>query len=274
MKLRFISLAILAVFWGGAPAYAAGGAPYYLALGDSLSVGVQPNSTGTDVTTNQGYVDDLYAFYRAFVPNLRLAKLGCSDETTTTMRVGGICSYEEGSQLAAARAFLRTHRVAFITIDIGANNVDKCVSLAGLLQSCVDAGIGAAAQDLPAILLALRSEAPDVPIFAMNYYDPFLGLAIFGALGQQIAASSLVNALVFNAVLENAYGAYGIPVADVARAFHLTDTTTFAGVPLNLLLTIAWTWMGAPPPIGPNIHPNAAGYAVIAGAFARVVRLR
>jgi hypothetical protein len=33
----------------------------------------------------------------------------------------------------------------------------------------------------------------------------------------------------------------------------------------------AWTRMCAPPPLGPDIHPNTAGYGVIAQAFADVV---
>jgi lysophospholipase L1-like esterase len=274
MKPRFISLAILALFWGVAPAAAADGPPYYLALGDSLALGVQPNAAGTPVPTNNGYVNDLYAFYRAFIPNLRLANLGCSGELTTTMRKGGKCTYTDGnSQLDEAVAFLHAHRVAFVTIDIGANDIDGCVTAAGLSQSCVDAGIKAAMDDLPKILYRLRSEAPDVPIFAMNYYDPFLALATFGALGQQIAVQSLQNAIVFNAVLENAYGAFGVPVADVARAFRTTDTTPFLGIPVNVLLAVAWTWMAAPPPIGPDFHPNVTGYAVIAASFAKVIRL-
>ena len=34
---------------------------YYLALGDSLSRGIQPGRDGVLVETEQGYVDDLYA---------------------------------------------------------------------------------------------------------------------------------------------------------------------------------------------------------------------
>ena len=36
-------------------------ATYYLALGDSLSQGVQPDAAGTSVPTGQGYPDQLYA---------------------------------------------------------------------------------------------------------------------------------------------------------------------------------------------------------------------
>src|SRR6202043_784082 len=95
-------------------------ATYYLALGDSLSQGVQPDAAGTSVETGQGYPDQLYAMLRPSQPTLRLVKLGCPGETTATMIHGGICRYPAGSQLAAAVAFLTAHRghVRLVTIDI------------------------------------------------------------------------------------------------------------------------------------------------------------
>jgi hypothetical protein len=32
------------------------------------------------------------------------------------------------------------------------------------------------------------------------------------------------------------------------------------------------SWMCTPPPMGPNIHPNRAGYAAYASAFLRVLK--
>ena len=55
--------------------------PYYLALGDSLAVGIQPDASGLYKPTAQGYADDLHALYRARLPGLQLVKLGCSGET-------------------------------------------------------------------------------------------------------------------------------------------------------------------------------------------------
>src|ERR1700759_4640480 len=85
-------------------------ASYYLALGDSLSQGVQPDAAGTSVETAQGYPDQLYAILHRGRPGLQLVKLGCPGETTGTMINGGICPYGQGSQLAAATAFLTAHR--------------------------------------------------------------------------------------------------------------------------------------------------------------------
>src|ERR1700678_1418250 len=63
---------------------------YYVALGDSLSLGVQPNADGVTVPTEQGYPDQLYATLHRNRPGLRLVHLGCSGETTKTMLNGGI----------------------------------------------------------------------------------------------------------------------------------------------------------------------------------------
>ncbi len=51
--------------------------------------------------------------------------LGCPGEITTTFVHGGKCPYAEGSQLAAAEAFLSAHQgqVAFVTIDIGGDDI-------------------------------------------------------------------------------------------------------------------------------------------------------
>src|SRR5260221_5893361 len=85
-------------------------ASYSLALGDSLSRGVQPDPAGASLATRQGYADQLYAALRRGHPGLRLVKLGCSGETTDTMIDGGICSYPGGPQLPPAVTLLCPHR--------------------------------------------------------------------------------------------------------------------------------------------------------------------
>ena len=138
-------------------------ASYYLAVGDSLSQGVQPNATGASVETKQGYPDQVYAALRRSHPALRLVKLGCPGETTSTMIHGGICRYAGGSQLAAAVAFLRAHRghVLLITIDIGANDAEGCGSQPGLSKvvSCFFTGVPGAVSRLATIMARLRAAA-------------------------------------------------------------------------------------------------------------------
>jgi lysophospholipase L1-like esterase len=247
------------------------GAPYYLSIGDSLAQGVQPNAAGHSVKTNQGYADDLWARYHATSPSLRLAKLGCPGETTSTMINGGICSYPGGSQLAAATAFLSSHRVAFMTIDIGANNLDNCVSGTGLNQACLAQGLAAANHDLPIILSALRQAAPTVRMVGMTYYDPFVAAALKGGAFTALALQSESVAAGFNTTLAGAYAAQSFAVADVAGAFAPLNLPTVPALdlPVDLVTICALTWMCEPAPIGPNIHANAAGYDTIAVAFER-----
>ena len=154
-------------------------ASYYLALGDSLSRGVQPDMAGANVETRQGYPDQLYAALRSGHPGLQLVKFGCPGETTSTMINGGICGYPGGSQLAAAAAFLRAHRghVFLITIDIGANDPEDCGSWASLstIASCFGTGVPRAAANLATIMTRLRAAAgPGARIVGMNYYLPAL----------------------------------------------------------------------------------------------------
>ncbi|HWC37694.1 MAG TPA: hypothetical protein VG476_04145, partial [Acidimicrobiales bacterium] len=105
MRLRLV-LALLATVAGlaacGSSSSSSGSSTYYVSLGDSLAVGVQPNAAGESVPTNQGYADDLYNSLRSSRPGLRLVKFGCPGETTETFSRGGLCHYNEGSQMSAA----------------------------------------------------------------------------------------------------------------------------------------------------------------------------
>ncbi|MDT0302279.1 GDSL-type esterase/lipase family protein [Streptomonospora wellingtoniae] len=106
---------------------------YYLSLGDSLAVGVQPQPDGTREETSQGYADALYRTLYDRDSTLEHERMGCGGEDSTTFVDGGLqnCAqrYEEGSQLAQAERFLKEHRdrTALVTVGIGANNFTGCV---------------------------------------------------------------------------------------------------------------------------------------------------
>jgi lysophospholipase L1-like esterase len=254
-------------------------ATYYLALGDSLSQGVQPDARGTSVETGQGYADQLYAMLHPGQPALKLVKLGCPGETTATMIHGGICRYRGGSQLAAAVAFLSAHRghVYLVTIDIGANDPEDCgsdgVSLR-TITACIGTDIPDAASNLDTILARLRAAAgPDVRIVGMSYYLPALAEWRNGLTGQAVAWVSERLAVAYNDLLDNAYAKSDVRVANVFGAFQTSDFGNRAAVPgvgtvpRNVALICQWTWECASPPRGPNQHANQAGYGVIARAF-------
>jgi lysophospholipase L1-like esterase len=270
--MRIRSFCVIAVLMFASSLALSAQTTYYLALGDSLAVGLQPSPTG-DRPTNQGYVDDLYSAFRTRIPGLGLKKLGCSGETVETMIAGGKCTYAAGSQLKAAVAFLKTHPVKFVTIDIGGDDVDRCISTRGIDSNCLSSGLNAVKTNLPVILAALRAAAPHTLIVGMNYYDPFLAAWLLGSAGKAIASASLSATLTFNSLLQAAYQAFSMPVANVARAYLITDTNLLPvlNIPVNVFVTLLYTWMGAPPPLGPDIHPNAAGYAAIAVAFGQKI---
>ena len=264
---------------------------YYLALGDSLAQGVQPATPplpagvtlGQSIETDQGYADDIFARYApAFHGRLKLEKLGCPGETSDSMLTGAgsPCTYPQGSQLAAALAFIRAHRgeVGLITLDIGANDVDGCVTGGVISPTCVAGGIADVEHDLPLILRALRAAGgPRTLIAGMNLYDPFLADYLAGPAGQAAATQSVTLAEQLNGLLAASDKAVGARTADVQDAFStadFTDTAALPGVgtvPLNVSRICTWTWMCAPSPVGPNIHANATGYTVIAAAFERVI---
>ena len=270
----------------------AGRPAYYLSLGDSLAQGIQPVPAGRDVPTSHGYADQLAARLRAALPHLRLVKLGCTGETTSTMIQGGICRYPAGSQLAQAAGFLRSHRgsTALITIDIGANDPNSCVLSGGLssVLPCVITRMPQIDRNLSAILATLRSAAgPRVLIVGMTYYVPELGLWHRGRTGRQIAILTGAVAAGANQMLVTRYRRYGARVADVFAAFRSSDfgirngharagpapgrTGRAGSVPPNVTTICSLTWMCARAPRGPNEHPDDAGYRVIARAFWRAI---
>lgn len=260
----------------GHPAAEAAPAPdatYYLALGDSLSQGVQPNAAGVSVETSDGYPDQVYAVLHRTHPGLELVKLGCPGETTSTMINGGICHYQGGSQLAAAAAFLQAHRgrVLLVTLDIGANDPEACGSEPGLTQlaKCAVIGIPAAVTRLGTIMNRLTAAAgPGVRIVGMNYYLPALAEWHNGLPGQLVARTAEKLATVYNQLLDRVYASSGARVANVFGAFETSDFSRDNGTaPRNVTLLCQWTWACAAPPRGPNQHANQAGYQVIARAF-------
>jgi hypothetical protein len=187
MKRLLSLVAALAtlVFAAGARADADSATHYYLSLGDSLAAGTNAAGDGA-AFTNLGYADQLHASLVADDPKLELVKLGCPGESAGSMRSGSQPSsvvlscgspryyknvlYPKGTQLGEAVSFLEAHKakVALITIDIGANDIQH-VDAQGNPVVCLfppedcDAETPALAQNLGAILGELRAAVgPDV----------------------------------------------------------------------------------------------------------------
>ncbi|MHB8262983.1 MAG: SGNH/GDSL hydrolase family protein [Acidimicrobiales bacterium] len=255
---------------------------YYVALGDSLSVGWQPHpSTGKGYRSGQGYANDLYSTLAKKISGLKLVDFGCPGETTQTMVNGGICHYKAGSQLKQADGFLASHQksISLVTIDIGANDVDNCGDVPpSQVGTCALTGMSNINAQLPHILDSIRAAAgPKTTMVGMTLYDPFLAKWLDGSSGQGLAKLSVNVLHSLNADLTSAYKKYGLLSAHVGTAFSsyvpFSQTRTLslhgkvAKYPVAVAQVCAYTWMCSPPPAGPNIHANSEGYKVIAQAF-------
>jgi lysophospholipase L1-like esterase len=196
------------------------------------------------------------------------------------MLVGGICRYRHGSQLRAAESFLRSHRgqVAFVTISIGGNDVQRCGDAGVIAAGCAQLALAGLGRTMPRIARRLGRAAGDVPVVGLTYYNAFLALYLQGPAGQAQALVTVPLAAQFNASLRRTYRAHRIGVADVPRAFssnELAAVEPVAGLgpqPVAVARICRWTWMCAPAPRGPDIHPNTSGYRVIARELGRVLR--
>lgn len=230
---------------------------WYLALGDSVSAGLQPG-TGTDRTG--AFTGQVLAAVQQDAPKTGLRNLACEEsETSPEMISGGDCSYEEGSQLAQALVFLRAHSetTGLITLTIGGNDVKPCLSSApAAIQTCVAGKLAHLQANLSFILREIHAAAPQARVVIGNYYNPYI---VHPSLGVLTAGAQQA----LNRVIAGVAAAYGDPVADVSAAFGSYDGDGDPSLESARAMICENTWMCS---LG-NIHPNDAGYTLYAQAF-------
>jgi len=228
---------------------------WYLAIGDSVSKGLQP---GLGIDPDGGFTGQVLDHLQASNDKYKQRNLACHvTETSIEMINGGDCPYEEGSQLAQALVFLRAHSdtTGVVSLTIGGNDVSPCLGAGDVaaIQVCIGQRLQQLAANLSRILHDVHEAAPNAMVVVGNYYNPYVIHPTMGALSVQ-AASAL------NSVIAQVAGAYGDPVADVAHEFHSAPEYPIAEAQ-------AWvcqqTYMCA---IG-NIHPRNSGYDLLAAAF-------
>ena len=226
----------------------------YLALGDSLAASFQPEGD-----QHSGYAEQVFQLEQAANPDLRLVKLGCPGERTNTIdRPRRLCHYAEGTQLDQAVAVLEDRDVAFVTLQIGSNDLFSCFRFGrGVFdQPCVD-------ERLPKV-------DPDVPIIGMTYFNPLLALWTAPGFPEGLVVQDADVWHAINDALAQTYAGLGVPVADVEGAFSTADFDTivhtrgFGDLPLNVARVCQWSYMCATQ--GDDSHPNTIGYAAIARA--------
>jgi lysophospholipase L1-like esterase len=258
----------------------------YLSLGDSLSVGYQKKADGSVVLSQTGYSENVAQKAGKTYPGLRLRKLGCPGENTTTFQKCGSknCrAYKGGSQLAEAVRYLRRNRskVAFVTVSVGANNFTPCATADGVDIACIASGQVRLEKDLPKIYRALRRAAGKKIQFAvLAPYNPFLAFYLKGSESYGLAQLSISLAKQIRDTIAGAARKEKFRVADAYRAFETeryTEMVPLPGVgsvPYSVARICQLTFMCAPPPQGPDIHPNDDGYGLLGVEFARALRLK
>ncbi len=229
----------------------------YLALGDSLAYGYQPN-----LDFDHGYTDDFYSNLKSHGTQTYI-NMACSGETTTSM-IDGLCPLAIlrkypyiGSQLLAAVAYLRAHpgEVSPVTLDIGANDIDLDINYSTCaISSTFTSDLATMDYNLTHIILPQLTAAMTVDghmtgdVLMMNYYNPFI--------------NHCPNTLSFGETLNEHLAADASGYATLVDVFDAFGGTT---VPNPNICT--YTWMCSDYPYLLGIHATDTGYQVIANAF-------
>jgi len=299
---RLALLTLAAALIVAAPAAAASSSSssktkYVVSLGDSFSAGVQP---GPGVSRSFSYPKVSYANQmlarasKLLHTKLKLEMLACGGATTESMVGADIKPCDPGasgfklpyantsprtSQLRYATRFLRDHRgqVAFVTMTMGGNDLLRCVDSAtgGFDLNCITSSYGAISSELPKIAARVRQAAgPHVPVLGTGYYDPYLAFYLRGPDQQALAQASVGIESQLNATLRKAFKTAGWSFTNPDAVFgtntpldQTTNLDPYGQVPVEVAMVCEMSWMCAPAPQGPNIHPNQAGYAAYASAL-------
>ena len=276
MRLRNAIIVVATFVFGSGFASVSSAAPadpVYLALGDSLAASFQPNGD-----LRSGYAEQVYQLQQAAIPDLRLVKLACPGERTSTIdRPRRVCPYPAGTQLDQAVSVLGSRDVAFVTLQIGSNDLLHCFRFgkAAFDQGCVDDLLPRLQNRLTTIVQALQAAGPGVPILGATYYDPLLAAWIIPGIDPDAVTAIADVWTSFNDALEQTYAGLGVPVADIEGAFSTDDFGTIVhvrhlgDVPLNVARVCQWTFACSPRGFDP--HPKTIGYARMTEAWEAVI---
>jgi lysophospholipase L1-like esterase len=160
-----------------------------------------------------------------------------------------------GGQLDAAIEYIESVDVAYVTIDIGANDLlghlgsDDCSDDIDSpdCSKRLEAAFTTYEANLSVILERLAVAAPDAPVVYLTAYNPFsLGLA--GGVGFEGRSDAIVAA--FNALGTEVAEGLGVIVADGFGPMRGTTAATTHMLDAE-----------------PDIHPKSVGYGILAWAI-------
>ncbi len=226
---------------------------YYLALGDSLAFGYQP-----DLDFDDGYVNDYYANLKAYGVSSH-ANMSCPGETSVTF-LNGKCPFPVlrkypyiGPQFNAAVHYLQRHagQVSPVTLDIGANDVlpDIITSNCSVNSSKFNADLATVDANLTQTILPALRKALVVngqvtgDLLLMNYYNAY----------QNICPATLSYIEMLNQHLAHDANGYG-------KMVNVFDAFGGPSQPYSCL----YTWMCT---VFKDFHPKDKGYSIIASTF-------
>ena len=265
VRTSLLAVTLVAVLFGAFPGAAAAAAPatrLYVALGDSLAYGY-----GASDPARTAYVPLLFQYFQqSRTENVRILRnLSRPGETSDSFIAGGQLA------LAVAAIVEPTTDTRVVTLDIGGNDilfltsVEPCQSDPGgaLCQALIAVQLQKFAMNYSFILATLQSALEKDPgketILVMTYYNPYGGtghlyepfadrVLLGGDLVIDCAAPAGDPRAGLNDLIYCIGASSGAVVADVYPAFadrapQLTHINTG------------------------DIHPNDAGYAVIAQTF-------
>jgi len=228
---------------------------HYLAIGDSLAFGYQP-----DLNYADGYSTDFYSNLQSHGVH-SYVNMGCPGETSNTLINGG-CPYPFlrkypyiGAQLNAALSYLASNagQVSPVTLDIGANDLLPDINSSTCVVNTTKYNTDLAILDtnLTTIILPKLHNALTVngkltgDLLVMNYYDPYQNscpntVSYIQEINQHIAS-------------------------DVSNYGTMVDVfTAFGGAKTPNSHICSYTWICS---IFKDIHSTSKGYSVIASAF-------
>lgn len=233
---------------------------YYLALGNSLAFGYQPN-----LDFDHGYVDDFSVNLQTH-GSQQTANLACPEETTASFINGG-CPYAvlrkfpyEGNQLSAAVLYLTEHQgqVSPVTLDIGANDMlpDLSNATCTINAEKFKADLATLDANLAQVILPRLHAALTVngvmtgDLLVENYYDPY--------------QNQCPNTVPFMQEMNDHIA------ADVQNFGTLIDVfSAFGGAATPNQNLCVYTWICSSS--FHDVHSTRRGYEVIVGAFEQSV---